>query len=148
MAEEDKGSQNVPPSEPQGTVEPQGNNAFDIDSLMNEIVEEEKKAREEQDKKIKEIENKSLSRDELKDALKGILKKQSSSIEEIKTGYETKIDELQSQLNNISKGSKAPVTVDGEPFKAPSEPNPQAEMDKLKEENYDLWCLKHFGVIR
>lgn len=146
MAEDESKTPAQPPEDKktETTVPPK----FDIDSLMNEIMEEERAKREEQDKKLKNIEEKSLSQDELKEALKGVLKSQSKSIEEVKSSYEEKINKMQEQLNNISNGTKVPPQVENKPFQAPAESNPQAEMDKLKEENYDLWCLKHFGVLR
>ena len=121
---------------------------FDIDSLMTEIMDEEKAARAVQDKKIKDIESNSLSPEQVKEALKGVLKSQSKSLEDVKSAHEKQLLDLQEQLNNISSGTKAPAKVEGEPFKAVKETSPEDAMAKLKEEDYNLWALKHFGVLK
>jgi len=134
---------------PKPPVEPVAPNAFDINSLMSEIMEEEKAARAAQEKKIQELKDGSLNPEQVKEALKGVLKNQAKSLEDVKTAQAEQIKQLQEQLDNISNGTKAPKQVEGEPFKAPKGEQTREEMmAELKEKDYNLYALKHFGVLK
>ena len=127
----------TPPKEPEHKQPA----SFDIDALTKEILDDEKKAREEQASKLKDLEDNSVKQGEIKSAVKEVLKKQMQE----KTKQEERINELEKQISDIRGGTKTPPVVEPKPFQAPNGKPPQ---EVVTAENYDKWVLKKFGVLK
>lgn len=116
-----------------------------MESVKQELVDEDKASKEAQAKKIAELESKSYSKDEVKDMMKAVLKQQAennATSTKTKEELETEMASLKEKLDEMS-GSQINTQVEDKPFKSQKES--VSEDDKV--ELTDEWVLKQKGLI-
>lgn len=130
-------------------INPKKEEGLNIEELMKgvkeEIAEEEKKKQEEYAKKLAELDSKSYSKDEVKNVIKEMLKKQeeiSKNTNLTKEEMEKQMEDLKKKLDDMS-GSQVQTKVEDKPFASPKDSkNPEGKVELT-----DEWVLKQKGLI-